>query len=350
MPDPAVVPKPRCSIIAEVGQAHDGSLGMAHAFIDAAAAAGADGVKYQTHLAEAESTPEEPWRVPFSRQDSSRYEYWKRMEFTPQQWHGLRQHAQERGLQFLSSAFSIEAVDLLRVVGVDAWKVASGEVGNPTLLDAMLQDSLPIYLSSGMSSLTELDAAVVRIKRAGAPVVVLQCTSSYPSTAKTAGLNLIPFFAERYRVPVGLSDHSGTIYPGLAAAVYGITVLEVHLTLSRDMFGPDVAASVTPAELRQLVEGVRFIESMSEHPVDKDAMAEAMAPVRTAFTKSIVARTDLAIGTVLSEQLLALKKPGTGLPATVLPRLVGRRLLRDVNANDQIRLEDVEACHAVVTA
>ena len=118
-----------CFVIAEVAQAHDGSLGMAHAFIDAIASAGADAVKFQTHIARAESTPAEPWRVKFSPQDKTRYDYWKRMEFTEEQWHGLKQHAEERGLKFLSSPFSTEAVDLLTRVGVAAWKVASGEGG-----------------------------------------------------------------------------------------------------------------------------------------------------------------------------------------------------------------------------
>src|SRR6267154_6520785 len=118
----------KCIVVAEVAQAHDGSLGLAHAFIDSAATAGADGIKFQTHIAAAESTPSEPWRVRFSKQDGSRYEYWKRMEFTEEQWVGLREHAHERGLLFLSSPFSLEAVQLLARVGVHAWKVASGEV------------------------------------------------------------------------------------------------------------------------------------------------------------------------------------------------------------------------------
>jgi N-acetylneuraminate synthase len=122
-----------CLIIGEVAQAHDGSLGMAHAFIEAIAAAGADAVKFQTHIAAAESTPAEPWRVRFSAQDASRYDYWKRMEFTEEQWRGLKQHAFEKGLLFLSSPFSLEAVELLERVGVAAWKIASGETGNRPL-------------------------------------------------------------------------------------------------------------------------------------------------------------------------------------------------------------------------
>src|SRR5882724_7822406 len=151
-----------CLIVAEVAQGHDGSLGLAHAFIDAVANAGADAVKFQTHLAAAESTPGEPWRVKFSPQDKSRYDYWKRMEFTEEQWHGLKQHAHERSLQFLSSPFSLEAVDLLARVGVDAWKVASGEIANGSMLERMAATRLPVLLSTGMSPLTEIDEAVKR--------------------------------------------------------------------------------------------------------------------------------------------------------------------------------------------
>ena len=147
-------------VIAEIAQAHDGSLGTAHAYIDAVSAAGADAIKFQTHIAAAESTPEEPWRVKFSQQDKTRYDYWKRMEFTEEQWAALREHANESGLIFLSSPFSIEAVDLLTRVGVPAWKVASGEVNNTVMLDHMAQTGLPILLSTGMSPFSEIDKAV----------------------------------------------------------------------------------------------------------------------------------------------------------------------------------------------
>lgn len=329
-------------IIAEVAQAHDGSLGMAHAFIDAIADAGADAVKFQTHIAAAESTPDEPWRVKFSSQDATRYDYWKRMEFTEEQWHGLKRHADERGLLFYSSAFSVEAVEILTRVGVAGWKVASGEISNFPMLERMALTGLPFILSSGMSSLGELDAAVEWVKARGLPLTVLQCTTAYPCPPEKVGLNLIPFLRERYGCPVGLSDHSGTIYAGLAAAAIGIDMLEVHVTFHRKMFGPDVAASVTIEELKQLVEGVRFVEAMCANPVDKDAMAEEMAPLRRVFSKSVVVRTDLPAGTILQTEHLAGKKPGTGIPVERMSELVGRRLLRSVRANTLLAEEDLE--------
>lgn len=331
---------PRCLIIAEVAQAHDGSLGAAHAYIDAAARAGADAVKFQTHIAAAESTAAEPWRVKFSLQDATRFDYWRRMEFTEEQWAGLAAHAEQRGLAFLSSPFSVEAALLLRRVGVSAWKIASGEVSNVQLFDFIATTGLPVLLSTGMSRLEEIDRAVAHIQAHGLPLTVMQCTTAYPCPEEKVGLNLLSFFRERYRCAAGLSDHSGKIFAGLAAAALGAGALEVHITFSRECFGPDVPASLTIAELCQLVEGVRFIEKALAHPVDKDRAAAEMEPLRGIFTKSVVARADLPAGTVLQSSHLTLKKPGTGIPAGRLPELLGRRLQRPVAANQFLEEAD----------
>jgi len=150
-------------------------------------------------------------------------------------------------------------------------------------------------------------------------------------------------FRERYRCFVGLSDHSGTIFPGIASATLGSDLLEVHVTMSRGMFGPDVPASITIEELRQLVDGVRFVERMTANPVDKEAAAAEMAPLRAIFTKSIVARQPLAAGTVIAEGHVAFKKPGTGIPADRLGDVLGRTLRRAVAADEMIREEDLIA-------
>ena len=331
-----------CSVIAEVSQTHDGSLGTAHAFIDAAASAGADAIKFQTHIASAEGTPAEPWRKRFSPQDETRFEYWRRMEFSPEQWRGLKEHADKCGLHFLSSPFSLAAVELLTRVGVSAWKVASGEINNHPLLDAMARTGLPVMLSTGMSPLAEIDAAVERVRGHDVPVAVMQCTSMYPTPPEHVGLNLIPEFRERYGCSVGLSDHSATIYPGLAAATLGAELLEVHITLSREMFGPDVIASITTGELRQLVEGVRFIEAMRAKPADKANLPESVTSLRDIFMKSVVAARDLERGTVLTPDDLTSKKPGTGIPAKDVHSLIGRRLLRSLERDDLLQLDDLE--------
>jgi N,N'-diacetyllegionaminate synthase len=331
-----------CLVVGEVAQAHDGSLGMAHAFIDAIADSKADAVKFQTHIAAAESTLDEPWRVKFSWQDKSRYDYWKRMEFTEIQWLELKRHAEDRGLLFLSSPFSVAAVDLLKRLGVTAWKVASGEVNNPQLLQRIIETGQPVILSTGMSSLSEIDEAVRKVKAAGNALAVLQCTSSYPCSPERIGLNLISFFRDRYASPAGLSDHSGTIYPGLAAATLGIEVLEVHVTLSKAIFGPDVPVSITTGELCQLVDGIRFIERMRASPLDKNEAAAEVTSLRALFTKSVVAATDLPAGRILRGEDLTVKKPGSGIPAGRLTELLGARLRRSLKVDELLHEEDVE--------
>jgi N-acetylneuraminate synthase len=332
----------RCLIIGEVALTHDGSLGLAHAFVDAIAAAGADAVKFQTHIAAAESTPSEPFRVKFSRQDKTRYDYWKRMEFTEAGWQGLAEHARERGILFLSSPFSIEAVELLERIGMPLWKIASGETSNTMLLDRILDTGKPVLLSTGMSPIAEIDAAVARVRARKVDVGVFQCTTAYPCPPEKIGLNMMPFYRERYGCWVGLSDHSATIYPGLAGAAVGMDMLEVHVALSREMFGPDVVASVTTAELRTLVDGIRFIERMRAAPIDKDASAQETAPLRKLFTRSVVSRVDLPAGTVLVREHLAIKKPGTGLAPERLEDIVGRRLARPVAVDQVLAAEDIE--------
>lgn len=330
----------RCLIIAEVAQAHDGSLGLAHAFVDAIAEAGADAVKFQTHIAEAESTLTEPWRVRFSTQDANRYEYWVRTQFSEEQWKGLRDHANARGLAFLSSPFSLDAVDTLERIGVAGWKIPSGEVGSLDLVERVAASGLPILLSTGMSPLSEIDKAVSCVQSFGAVLAVLQCTSIYPTPMDKVGLNMIRGLRERYGTPVGLSDHSGTIFPALASVTLGAEVVELHVTLSREMFGPDVTSSVTTREFKKMVDGIRKIETMLSHPVDKDAAAGELTQVRALFTKGVVARIDLPSGTVLARDHLATKKAGGGIPAKRIPELVGRRLMTSLRRDD-ILTEDV---------
>lgn len=331
-----------CMVVGEVAQAHDGSLGMAHAFIDAIAEAGADAVKFQTHIAHAESTPAETFRVKFSLQDETRYDYWKRMEFSAEQWQGLASHARDAGLIFLSSPFSLEAVELLSGIGIPAWKIPSGEVASTPIFNRMAETGLPMLLSTGMSPWEEIEASVTFIRKRDIPLLLFQCTTAYPCPPEKVGLNVIEEFRRRYACPVGLSDHSGKVFAGLAAAVMGIDMLEVHVTLSRQMFGPDVPASLTPGELRDLVVGVREIETMLANPVDKDLLANELAPLREMFFKSVVAARDLSSGVELTRDDLAIRKPGTGIPADRLEELLGCKLKRSLKEDDLIHEEDLE--------
>ena len=339
------LPRPgaSCSVIAEVAQAHDGSLGLAHAFIDAAASAGVDAIKFQTHIAAEESTASEPWRVKFSKQDETRFDYWKRMEFSAEQWAGLKAHAEDKGLMFLSSAFSHKAVDLLRGLGMAAWKVASGELTNLPMIEYMARDGKPVLLSTGMSNFAEIDASVAVVRKAHAPLAIFQCTTQYPSPPEAIGLNVLDELRAAHQCAVGISDHSGTVYPSLAAvAAHKAQLIEVHLTLSRDMFGPDVVASVTPSELKQLVDGVRFIERMARSPLSKVELDPATAPMRSIFFKSLVPLADMAAGQKLTRENLGLKKPGTGIPAAQLENVIGKTLLRAVKKDVPLQMDDLK--------
>lgn len=328
-------------IIAEIGLSHDGSLGTAHAYIDAVATTGAQGIKFQTHIASAESSKREPWRKRFSPQDESRYDYWQRTSFSAEQWEGLRAHADEAGLRFLSSAFSVEAVDLLDEVGVSAWKIPSGEVSNIPLLDHIASKGGPVWISSGMSPFAELDFAVSRIRDAGVPVAVFQCTSKYPCPPEDLGLSEIPKLSQRYECPVGFSDHSGTPYAGLGAIALGAQLVEVHVVLSRLQYGPDVSSSITIEELRQLVEGSIVIRTSLDSNYDRDSMAAELEPLRRIFTQSVVTARPVGSDVMLQRDDLAVRKPGDGIPASRLEDLVGRRTKRDLEVGHFLTESDL---------
>lgn len=273
-----------CLIVAEVAQAHEGSLSLAHAYIDAIADAGADAVKFQCHIAAAESTLDEPWRVePKWAQDANRYEYWRRMEFSGEQWAGLAQHAKDRGLIFLCSPFSVQAVELLNPL-VPAWKVASGEIGNEPLWLAMAATGKPLIVSTGMSTWEEVIRSLWSMPRAGADAL-LHCVSEYPTKPEHVGLRTLGRLKDLDPMrPVGLSDHSGTIWPSLAAVTLGAAIVEVHVKLSKHDQGFDASSSITVEDLGRLVEGVRFIEK-AKQPVDKDQMARELEPMRELFLR-----------------------------------------------------------------
>lgn len=326
-------------VIAEVAQTHDGNLNVAHAFIDAVAKTGADAIKFQTHIAAEESTPQEPWRVRFSKYDETRYDYWRRMEFSREEWAGLKAHAEEKGLYFLSSPFSLAAIHLLENLSVPAWKIGSGEVLSRRMLDAMIQTQKPIIFSSGMSPIDEIDELVAYLRQNEASFALMQCTTSYPSKYQQVGLNIIDEYKKRYNCPVGLSDHSGTIWPALAAVARGAELIEVHVTMSRDMFGPDVSSSVTTLELAQMVEGIRAINCMNANPVDKTSLSDDLKKMRGIFMKSIVAKCEIKEGDILSFENITDKKPGSGISAAYIDLFIGLTLVKKMARDEQITWE-----------
>lgn len=313
-------------IIAEIAQAHEGSLGIAHSYIDALAKAGVNAVKFQTHIAEAESSSEEQFRVKFSYEDNTRFDYWKRMEFTPEQWAGLKQHCDDKGVEFISSPFSVAAVELLKKIGVKRYKIGSGELTNYLMLEAIAKTGQPIILSSGMSDWNELDDTIAFLQPFGNELSILQCTTAYPTQPEQWGLGVMAEMKERYNIPVGFSDHSADVYACLAATTLGADILEFHAVFDKEMFGPDAKASLTIAQTETLVKGVRQINAALHAPHHKHDSSH-FSELKTLFGKSLAVNKALPAGHIISISDLESKKPGNmGIPARNYQSVIGKKL------------------------
>lgn len=329
-------------LIAEIGQAHDGSLGLAHSYINALAEAGVHTVKWQIHIAEAESSAQEPFRVNFSYEDATRFDYWQRMQFTAEQWGGIKQHCEEKGMEFMASPFSLAAVDLLETLNVKRYKIGSGEVANFLMLEKIAKTGKPVLLSSGMSNYTELDAAVEFIRGFDNEVILFQCTTQYPTEAQNSGLNVVPEMKERYGLKVGLSDHSGTIYPSLGAVALGAELVEFHVVFDKQMFGPDATSSLTMQQVKQLAEGVNYLDTSLQNSVNKNDN-EKYAQLKAMFGKSLAVNKNLPQGHILTFDDLESKKPaGEGISTTLYKNVLGKSLTRNLTKWDFLTDNDIK--------
>ena len=328
-------------IIAEIAQAHEGSLGIAHSYIDVLAETGVDAIKFQTHIAEAESSSQEQFRVNFSYEDLTRYDYWKRMEFTPEQWAGLKQHCEEKGMEFISSPFSIAAVELLEKLDVKRYKIGSGELTNYLMLETIAKTKKPIILSSGMSDWNELDDTINFLKPYGNELSLLQCTTAYPTPPEKWGLTAIEEMKNRYQLPVGYSDHSADIFACLAATTIGASILEFHVVFDHNMFGPDAKASLSINQVKQLVKGVRAIEiGMQSNHLKNDA--SSFNTLKTMFGKTLAVNKNLPQGHIIAISDLESKKPGDqGIPAKEFQRVIGKQLKHDLKQWSFLGEEDL---------
>jgi N,N'-diacetyllegionaminate synthase len=329
-------------IIAEIAQSHDGSLGMAHSFIDALKDSGVDVVKFQTHIAAAESSAFEPFRIAFSYEDATRFDYWQRMEFTPEQWAGLKEHCEQAGMQFLSSPFSIAAVELLEQIGVKWYKIGSGEVSNLLMMERIARTGKPVMISSGMSSYEELDAALEVFAPHHSELSIFQCTTAYPTSPENWGLDVIARLKSRYGLPIGFSDHSGDIYACLAATALGADLVEFHVVFDKKQFGPDTKASITMSQAKQLATGVRQIRASLAHPVDKTANNE-YAQLKVIFGKSLAVNKSVSPGHIVQLSDLEAKKPGNrGIPANEFRKIIGKVITKQMEPYEFLQYQYVE--------
>jgi len=324
-------------IIAEIAQAHEGSLGIAHSYIDALAKTGVNAVKFQTHIADAESSEYENFRINFSYEDVTRFDYWKRMEFTIEQWDGLKNHCHDLGIEFISSPFSCAAVDLLEKIGVNKYKIGSGETMNYLMLQKIAETGKDILLSSGMSSFSEIDETLNFLKPFKNKISLFQCTTEYPTTP-----DIISEMKSKYQLPIGFSDHSSDIYAPLAAVTLGVDLLEFHAVFHKDIFGPDAKASLNMEQIAQLVNGVKDIEKSINNPVDKNDNLK-YASNKILFGKSLALNKDLESGHIIKIEDLESKKPaGKGISAKEFQSVIGKKLNKSLRKLEFLTNNDIE--------
>ena len=314
-------------VIAEAGVNHNGDLGMALALCDAARAAGADAVKFQTFRAEDLVVPGAPTAEYQKRQtgEQDQFGMLRKLELSREQHERIRDHCAATGIEFFSTPFSLDAVDLLVGLGVQRMKLPSGELTHRALVEHACATGLPVLLSTGMATLEEVRealawAAAARGSLAG--VTVLHCTSAYPAPDEALNLRAITTMREALGLPVGYSDHSTGIEAALAAVSLGATVIEKHLTLDRKLPGPDHAASLEPEDFGAMVRGIRRITAMLGDGV-KAPRREEQDAARVA-RRSIVAAVDIPAGTALEASMLACRRPATGIAPGEWDRVVGR--------------------------
>ena len=330
-----------CYVIAEAGVNHNGDVDTALALVAAAAAAGADAVKFQTFQASeiaVRDAPKAAYQSERDKESSNQREMLRRLELDAAAHQVLGARCVELGIDFLSSPFGLRDLQLILDAGVHAIKLGSGEITNLPLLEAAGGSGLPVFLSTGMSSLGEVAIAVDVLKRVGARVTLLHCLSAYPAPPDEINLRAIGALSDAFQLPVGFSDHSLGIGISVAAAALGATVIEKHLTLDRTLPGPDHAASLEPDEFGRMVKEIRGVVAALGDGIKRVMPSEEAN--RAVSRKSIVAARDLAAGEVLSRDSVTTKRPGTGLSPMVIDQVLGNRLKHDVAADTLLSWSD----------
>jgi N,N'-diacetyllegionaminate synthase len=330
-------------IIAEAGVNHDGDLATALALVDAAAAAGADAVKFQSFEPEqlvTQSSELASYQREGEQAASTQLQMLSRLKLDRHSHERIIERCRERAIIFLSTPFDGSSAAMLEELGVPAFKVGSGELTNLPFLEELTGHGRPLLVSTGMSDLAEVATVVDLARRREVALALLHCVSSYPAPEEEANLRAILSLREAFGVPVGYSDHCLGTAASLAAVAAGACLLERHFTLDRDRPGPDHAMSLEPDELRDLVAQIRRLESILGDGVKRPQRSEL--ELRVVARRSIVAARALAAGERLDADALAVKRPGDGLPPARLHGLIGRRLRRALDADEQVTEDALE--------
>lgn len=339
----AIGPGHPCFVIAEVGVNHNGDLEIARDLVRAAKECGADCVKFQTFRAEAIATrraPKATYQLETTDTSESQFEMLKKLELTPSDHEEVIDLCRRFDLTFLSTPYGLADAVLLDRLGVAAFKVASGQIVELDFLEALASMGKPILLSTGMATFEEVARAVTAIRaRGNSRMILLQCTTSYPAPPAGANLRAMRTMATAFDVHVGYSDHTPGIAVAIAAVALGALVIEKHLTLDRDMAGPDHRSSVTPTEFAALVRAIREVESALGDGVKRpnECERENIPGMR----RSIVAESDIPAGTRIERHMLTYKRPGTGIPPSRLAEVVGRVAVADIVRDTLLSFEQL---------
>lgn len=325
--------------IAEIGQAHDGSLGMAHSYIESFKGTKITSVKFQMHIAEAESSKHETFRTNFSYEDKTRFDYWKRMEFTEEQWIGLKTHCEDLGFEFLVSPFSIAALNLLEKLNVKRVKIGSGETSNNLLIDQIKNRGMEMLLSTGMDSLEDIALNLSRISYD--KISILHCTTAYPTTKENYFLKRISelktLHGDKYRI--GFSDHSGDPLVLAAGIGQGAEILEYHVVFDKNSFGPDSSSSIEVRDLHKITTSLNNIYESFHY---EHSFTEETERNKNLFGKSLSVNKNLKKGCRIELLDLESKKPGDmGVPAKDYLNVIGKTLNKDLKKYSFLTLDDL---------
>ena len=330
-------------IIAEAGVNHNGSMVLAKQLIDIASKVGADAVKFQTFIAEeivSIDAPKAEYQKLTTDAFESQFDMIKKLELSRKDHQELMDYAKNKNIIFLSTPFDERSVDLLVELGVKLIKISSGEITNHPFLRYIAKKGLPIILSTGLSTLDEVAEAVSVLQGAGCrDLTLLHCTSNYPARIEDCNLLAMKTMADEFNLPIGYSDHTPGMVVPIAVAALGACVIEKHFTLNKNLAGPDHKASLEPDELEEMVKSIRMVETALGLPVK--APVDAELEVRDVVRRSIVAKVDIRKGTVITEDMLAFKRPGTGMPPKDANLIVGKTAKRIIYKEEMIKTENL---------
>jgi len=322
-------------LVAEVGLSHDGSLGIAHSYIDICSKIGIDTIKFQMHIPEAESSNSEKFRIPFSYQDKTRYQYWERTGFSIEQWVSLKKHCENKKINFLVSAFSIKALENLENIGCKRVKLGSAETIDPLILKLASKKNLDIILSTGFAG-DDIFQIISKFDTFS-NLTILECVSKYPSQIEDFNLDRFKKLKNIKDLKVGLSDHSSAIDLPLFLLSQGVDMIEAHIVFNKEMFGPDSSSSLDPKQWSKIVAFRNQIETLN---FQKENL-KINENMKKTFSRSLTYKKNLKKGSILSiEDFESTKVDGEGISTKRYEEFINKKLSRNVNSNDLVKKED----------